>query len=126
MIGTVIRGIYVSISTGHIDRLRRRGRSEDDAIADTSFLISFAMMLNLLAAAVPFGLRLPRSYWPLLGGLLLFWTLERLNKKLIREWVDLDSRRPEHAQRDSATSVAYIFGSIALFLIVSFTALYPR
>jgi len=121
-----VNEIYASISKGCIDRLRLRGRTADDAIADTSFLLSFAMMLNLLAVAVLLGLRLPRSYWPYLGGLFLFWTLERLNKKLIRELVGLGLRRPEHAKRDSIASMAYILGSIALFLIVSFATFYPH
>jgi hypothetical protein len=122
-----VRNVYTSLVSRHIAFLLHRGLTHRQAVSHTSSALSVAMGMNIGTVVVLFGWK-PRSRFDLVTMIISFLVLsvlDRMNDRLILRWAGGHWER-EPQRWPSFHMLLYVFGSMALMMVVMYLMLWPR
>ena len=119
-----IRATHSKIVRGHFLRLVKLGRSKNDALSDSCYLVAFATWVYLVSALQISGIALPASRFSYVAlGVISFFGVHLVHRKLIAKWRgDLELEGASSGLKkakfsDNAASLVYSLGSVGLFIV---------
>lgn len=114
------QGQYKRLLRGHVLRLIRRGRSQDDALADASFLVAIATSMNIYSLAILAGFPFSGDHVTVLVEILVltgvsYWAHRRLVRLWKSDLVSGTRAGPNHGHFLSDNVLSWLYTVLSLF-----------